>query len=89
MSVHDGCVHGGGAYMAGGMHDRRCVSWGHVWQGACMAGGYAWQGCAYVAAGMATAIDGMHRTGMHSCCMEKIAKIDDEKPALNKQGNST
>ena len=60
--------------MTGGVCHR-----GHVWQEACMAGV-----CIYVAGEMATAMDGMHPTGMHSCCVGKIPKIDDEKPALNK-----
>ena len=51
-----GGMHGRGeACMAGGMHGRE-----HVWQGACMAG-------ACVAGEMATAADGTHPTGMHSC----------------------
>ena len=39
---------------------------GHAWWGACIAGGDAWQG-ACVAGETATAADGMHPTGMHSC----------------------
>ena len=69
------CVAGGhvcqGVCMAGGMHGRD----GHVWQGACMTEGHAWQGgvygkwgCAWQEAGeMATAAEGTHPTGMHSC----------------------
>ena len=38
-----------------------CMAGGHAWQGACMAGG------ACMAEEMATAADGMHPTGMHSC----------------------
>ena len=54
-----------------------CVAGGHAWQGACMAGamhgrGHAWQeGCvvgACMTGEMATAADGTHPTGMHSCC---------------------
>ena len=71
-----GGVHGGGrawqgVCMVGGVHGRD----GHVWQGACMAEGPAWQrdvhgrqGRAWQEAGeMATAADGTHPTGMHSC----------------------
>ena len=47
--------------MAGGMHGRGCA-----WQGACMAGGMHGRGVC-VAGEMATAVDGTHPTGMHSC----------------------
>ena len=72
--VLQGCAWQGacmaGGCMAGGVHDREaCVA-----EGACMAGGghawqgrHAWQG-ACVAGEMTTAVDGMHPTGMHSCC---------------------
>ena len=61
-----------GAYMVGGMHGR-----GHAWQGecawwgACMAGGMhgggrAWWGGVH-GRRYATAADGTHPTGMHSC----------------------
>ena len=45
---------------------------GHAWQGACVVGdicgrGHAWQGVACVVGDMATAADGTHTTGMHSC----------------------
>ena len=66
--------------MAGGMCGRKCVSQEACVAGACMAEGHAWQG----AGEMAAAVDGTHPTGMHSCCMEKIPKTVDEKPALNK-----
>ena len=60
---------GSGHVWQGGMHGRE-----HAWQGACMAGGMqgAWQeGCvvgACMTGEMATAADGTHPTGMHSCC---------------------
>ena len=39
-----------------------------MWQGACVAGGHAWQGeGACVSGETATAVDGTHPTGMHSC----------------------
>ena len=40
-----GCVHGRGACVAGGMHGSRvCMARGHAWQGTCVAGGgHAWQ----------------------------------------------
>ena len=53
-----------------------CAWWGHAWQGACLAGGCAWQGACMVgvcmagacmAGEMATAADGRHTTGIHSC----------------------
>ena len=58
--------------------DGVCMAGVHVWQGACMAREHAWQGgmhgrgmhgrgCAYVVAETATAVDGTHPTGMHSC----------------------
>ena len=62
------CVAGEGdvwqeACVAGGMHD---AWWGHVCKG-----GHAWQGVymagAWVAGQTATAEDGTHHTGMHSC----------------------
>ena len=49
--MHGAGLHSQGACMAGGMQGGRAG----VWQGACMAGE------------MATAADGMHPTGMHSC----------------------
>ena len=63
------------AWHEGGMHGRGLcgrVVGGHAWQGmcmaegACMAGGHAWQGVR-MAGEMATAADGTHPTGMHSC----------------------
>ena len=81
-SIHGGGMHGRGhawqgACMAGGVHGRE-----HVWQG-CMAEGMhgrgcAWQGYAWkggrhpwqeacMALETATAADGTHPTGMHSC----------------------
>ena len=57
----------------------------HAWQGVCVTGACVdGRGHACVAGEMATAAVGMHHTEMHSCCMEKIPKIVDEKPALNK-----
>ena len=38
----------------------------HVWQGVCMAGGMHGR-MACMAEEMATAVDGTHPTGMHSC----------------------
>ena len=51
-----------------GMHGSGAVhGWGvHGWQGACMAGGMRGKG-ACVAGETATAADGTHPTGMHSC----------------------
>ena len=57
-----GGVHGGGACMAGGLHGRGVYMVG----GACMAGECAWKG-ACMAGETATAVDGTHPTGMHSC----------------------
>ena len=70
------CMTGAGAYVVGG----------HAWQGVCMvgvcvAGGCAWQGGMHGKGGMlgreahmaletATAADGTHRTGMHSCLVK-------------------
>ena len=57
----EGGVHGNWVCMVkGGMHG----------EGACMAGGMCGRG-ACVAGEMATAMDGMHPTGMHSCFMMK------------------
>ena len=59
-----------------------CMPGGHAWQGACIVGvcmargmhgrGHAWQGGMHGKGGgvvgeMATAADGTHPTGMHSC----------------------
>ena len=76
-------VGGGGACMAGGVCGRgnvwwACVAGGMHGMGACVAGGCmfgrvcAWQGSmrrrgACVAGETATAADGTHPTGMHSC----------------------
>ena len=62
-----------GACMAkGGMHGRGHVWWGRAWRQACVAGGmhgggHAWQEGVCVAGETATAADGTHPTGMHSC----------------------
>ena len=54
-------------FTEGGVHGR-----GHVWQGACMVGACMAGGVCVVGAcmagAMATAVDSMHPTGMHSCC---------------------
>ena len=57
-----GCVCSGGGMCGRGA----CVAGGHVWQGACVAGGLTCQG-ACEAGQTATAADGTHPTGMHSC----------------------
>ena len=64
-----GSMHGRGACVAGdmhsggGIHGSGCAWWGVCMaEGACVAGGGA---C--VAGEMATAVDGTHPTGMHSC----------------------
>ena len=72
-----GDMHGREACMAGACMQGVCMvgsmcGRGYVWQGACVAGGMhgregAWQGACMVGE-MATAADGMHPTGMHSCC---------------------
>ena len=51
------------------MHDRRVRAWWgrHVGQGACITGGHVWQEGACMAGETATAADGTHPTGMHSC----------------------
>ena len=65
-----------------GVHGR-----GHAWQGTCMAGvvgggegmhsrGHEWQGGACVAGETATAADGTHPTGMHSCFEFCFTEID-------------
>ena len=51
-----------GACMAGGMHGRE-----HAWQWGMHGGGCAGQGGVCIAGEMATAGDGTHPTGMHSC----------------------
>ena len=51
---------------------------GRAWQGgcgrrgACMAGGHVWHEGACVAGETATAVDGTHPTGMHSCYTERL-----------------
>ena len=80
-----GGVWQGACVVEGGMHGRNVHGRGHAWQeecmagacvaGVCMAGGCVWQGGmhglgACVAGEMATAADGMHRTGIHSCLMK-------------------
>ena len=58
MCGRGGSVHGRGTCMVEGVCMARA---GGAWQGAFM----AWRAC--VAGEMATAIDGVHPTGMHSC----------------------
>ena len=50
------------------MHGRGHVWWGHVWQGTSMHG----KGVC-MAGEMATAVDGTHPTGMHSCSLIFLA----------------
>ena len=58
-----GDFHGGG----GGLCDREHAWQGyHVWQGGMHGRGHVWQG-GCMAGEMATAADGTHPTGMHSC----------------------
>ena len=65
----EACVAGGACVASGGgIHGGVCV-----WQGACMVGRqHAWQGAcmACLAEETATAADGTHPTGMHSCFSE-------------------
>ena len=65
-----------GACMVGGMHGVRHARQGHAWLGVYMAGGmhggghvgmHGRGGHVGMAGEMATAADGMHPTGMHSC----------------------
>ena len=72
--MHDrGGVHGRGSCMVGGMHGKGCA-WqeGAWWEayvaGLCMTGGMHGRG-ACVAGEMATAEDGTHPTGIHSCSL--------------------
>ena len=79
MRGKEGGLHGKG----GGMHGKKgcvwqrgaCMAGGHVWGGMCgrgsMCGGGGWQGAcvACVAGETATAVDGTHPTGMHSCLL--------------------
>ena len=70
---------GGGACVTGNVcGTRACVQWGmsgggvndrgHAWQGVCMAGVcLVGEGGSCVAGEMATAADGTHPTGTHSC----------------------
>ena len=74
-----------GTCISGGMHGRDVHGRGmndrgYEWQGACVRGvcmvaggvcgrGHAWQG-GMRAGEMATATDGIHPTGMHSCLMK-------------------
>ena len=79
-SMHGrGCVAGG--MCGGGGHAWQECAWqeacmaGACVAGVCMASGCVWQGGmhglgACVAGEMATAADGMHRTGIHSCLMK-------------------
>ena len=63
-----GAMHDEGAYITKGA----CMAGGHVWWGICLAGGtcVARKVCmvgACMAGEMATAADGTHPTGIHSC----------------------
>ena len=68
-------MHGGGRCMSGWA----CMSgrhvWGGVWQGG-VHGRVGGQGCAWQEAGeTATAADGTHPTGMHSCLYQSLGVI--------------
>ena len=58
-----------------------CPQWGgRAWQGVCVAGGmhgggHAWQG-ACMAGETTIEVGGTHATGMHSCSLNILAKID-------------
>ena len=75
------CIVKGVVYGIGGRHGKGGYAWqGHTWHGegvmcgqeAYIAGEHTWLGCmrgqgACVAGETATAVDGTHPTGMHSC----------------------
>ena len=69
-----GGMHGKEACMAGGIHGigcvtgAACVAGGLVLPGGVHNRGHVWRGVACMAGEMATAVSGMHPTGMHSCC---------------------
>ena len=60
-----GDMHGRGHVWQGGMHGGRgaCIAWGMHGIGVCMTGGVC------MARETATAADGTHPTGMHSCLL--------------------
>ena len=68
-----GVIHGRGA----------CVVGGHVWWGVCVVGGMCGGGIrgrgrqTCVAGETATAVGGLHPTGMHSCFFFKVMPISD------------
>ena len=67
MHGTEACVEGG-VHGRGGMH----IKGGCVWWGACVAGGvHGEEAC--VAGETATAVEGTHPTGMHSCCAMETA----------------
>ena len=71
MCVRDVCVgdmHGRGVCMAGVCMGGHALYGGHAWQGSVHGGGEA---C--TAGEMATAADGMHPTGMHSCSTNYVS----------------
>ena len=61
-SAWQGGVHGRGVCIGRGV----CMVEGCAWQGRCMVGGVCGRG-AYMPGDTATAADGTHPTGMHSC----------------------
>ena len=62
------CVVGGMSGRGACMAEGACMTGGVHGKGAHIAGGHVWQGGgACVAGETATAADGMHPTGMHSC----------------------
>ena len=65
LSIGQACVAGGG------MHGRgTCVAWGGMCgMGVCGLEGHVWQRGACMAGETATAVDGTHPTGMHSCLL--------------------
>ena len=76
--VHRRGMHGRGTCMAGCMHGRGHVWQRHAWQGGMHGSGHVWQGACVVrgervcqgvcmAGETATAVDGTHPTGLHSC----------------------
>ena len=79
-SVRGGCMARGCAWQVGHvwLAGGACVAGRHAWQGAMCGRGHAWQGVcggghcmagggACMAGETATAADGTHSTGMHSC----------------------
>ena len=67
MSGKGACLAGGHVWQGGMSGKGACLARGHVWQGGMSGKGACVVGATCMAGETASAVNGMHPTGMHSC----------------------